>query len=57
MNREDRELAEYIRSAYELGDPQWRKMAIAHLKRMMNDPKKAKRIADVVKALSEENKR
>lgn len=57
MNREDKELAEYIRSAYELGDPQWRKMAIAHLKRMMRDPKKAKRIADVVKALSERNKR
>ena len=57
MNREDRELAEYIRSAYELGDPQWRKMAIAHLKRMMSDPKKAKRIADVVKALSEKSKR
>ena len=53
MNREDKELAEYIRSAYELGDPQWRKMAIAHLKRMMSNPKDAKRIADAVKALSE----
>ena len=56
MKRKDRELAEYIRSAHELGDPKWREMAIAHLKRMMADPESANRIAAVLKVLSERTK-
>ena len=56
MKRTDRELAEYIRSAYELGDPKWREMAIAHLKQMMSDPDSANRIAAVLKVLSERTK-
>jgi hypothetical protein len=56
VKQKDRELAEYIRSAYELGDPKWREMAIAHLKQMMADPDSANRIAAVLKVLSERTK-
>ena len=57
MKKEDRDLVEYIRSAYALGDPQWRKMAIAHLQRMMSDPRRADRIAAALKVMSEKKRR
>ena len=49
-------MAEYIRSAYELGDPKWREMAIAHLRKMMTDPDSANRIAAVLKVMSDRTK-
>ena len=57
MNKEDRDLVEYIRSAYALGDRKWREMAIAHIKRMMSHPDKANRIAAVLKVMSEKTRR
>jgi hypothetical protein len=55
--KRDREIAEEIRDMIALGDPNWRRAALAHLKQMMQHPDSAKTIAGVIKVLSERTKK
>lgn len=52
-NKRDKEIAEEIREMIALGDPRWRKAALAHLKEMMHQPDSAETVAKVIKNLSE----
>ena len=50
--KRDKEIAAMVRNMQSLGDPKWKKTAIAHLQEMLQDPKRAGKVAKVVRAFA-----
>ena len=55
--RRDQEIAQHVRDLMAMGDTRWRKLAIEHLKKMMDQDDGAAKVARVVKVLSEKAKK
>lgn len=53
----DKEIAQQVKDLMATGDVRWRKLAIEHLKQMMDQDDGAKRIARVIQVLGEKAKR
>ena len=54
--KRDQEIAQEIRDMIAMGDPRWRKAAVAHLKEMMDRPQGATTVAKVIQVLSDRAK-
>ena len=53
----DKEIAQQVKDLIATGDVRWRKLAIEHLKQMMDQDDGAQRIARVIQVLSEKAKK
>lgn len=55
--RRDQEIAQHVRDLIAVGDGRWRKLAVEHLKLMMEQDDGAKKVARLIKVLSEKAKK
>ena len=53
----DKEIAQQVKDLMATGDVRWRKLAIEHLKQMMDQDDGAQRIARVIQVFSEKAKK